>query len=176
MTMAQGFQLSPYSQTSYQTISVSPLGRTAVGSIPRGTTTTTSLALPRLRRELPVVKQSSRPLERPGIDNGDVSKEEESMLSLEERKRELAAAEEENSSQANKGATVASSTMSLIKVIVGTGILALPYGVAAVSDYPVAYVFMACLDPFLFHYLLGVDARTCVWVIVSHSRCAAFVN
>jgi hypothetical protein len=37
---------------------------------------------------------------------------------------------------ATKAATVTSSTMNLIKVILGTGCLALPNGLAAVSDYP----------------------------------------
>lgn len=37
-----------------------------------------------------------------------------------------------------KAATVASSTVNLIKTILGTGVLALPAGVAAVSDMPIA--------------------------------------
>lgn len=37
-----------------------------------------------------------------------------------------------------KAASVASSTMNLIKTILGTGVLALPAGVAAVSNMPIA--------------------------------------
>ena len=135
MTMAQGFQHSQIFSRPPSLFS------------PHGTTTTTRLALPRLRRELQVLRQSARPLERSSGINGDVSSNSEESMSLEERKCELAAiSKQENSGnkEAKKSATVASSTMSLIKVIVGTGILALPYGVAAVSDYPIAYVFVAC--------------------------------
>lgn len=39
-----------------------------------------------------------------------------------------------------KAASVASSTMNLIKTILGTGVLALPAGVAAVSNMPIALV------------------------------------
>ena len=46
--------------------------------------------------------------------------------------------EKEKHSKTTKAATITSSTMNLIKVVLGTGVLALPNGLAAVSDYPIA--------------------------------------
>jgi len=44
----------------------------------------------------------------------------------------------EDDAETKEASTVVASTLSLFKVMVGTGILALPFGVSAVSDYPAA--------------------------------------
>ena len=93
-----------------------------------------------------VVKQSTCPLEQPGFftDEQETATRpfeiSSTRLRLEQRRRAAVAASPQTSDPKKATATVVSSTMSLVKVVLGTGVLTLPYGVAAVSDYPVAYV------------------------------------
>ena len=42
--------------------------------------------------------------------------------------------------ESEKGSSIAAATFSLIKVIVGSGLLALPAGLAAMSDYPISLI------------------------------------
>jgi hypothetical protein len=87
---------------------------------------------PRLRRpgKNPLLaNQSSLTVGQQGFDaptNGDASPVTAAGLSQTDKAE----------TPVTNAATVTSSTMNLIKVILGTGCLALPNGLAAVSDYP----------------------------------------
>ncbi|CAB9517368.1 Solute carrier family 38 member [Seminavis robusta] len=128
----------------------------------QGITTTTTLGLQRSwierfrgrRNGKVVVNQSSYVMgqqQQPGmvdgetlLVNGDVNRRRVQLESqwqtavVEVEAPPELVVEEEEEQETAKGATVTSSTMNLIKVILGTGVLALPNGLAAVSDHPVA--------------------------------------
>jgi hypothetical protein len=58
---------------------------------------------------------------------------------------------------ASKPASISAATFNVIKACVGSGVLALPAGLALLTDRPQAYVFYVCIDCF---YLSKVHSST----------------